>query len=83
MVTRMSSIAGLSGYVLETLRTGANFALYRGRQRDNPTPVLAVALASDQPSRQSLPMWGCGPTDEGARLRTLRSGFNSPHPYKT
>ena len=26
------------------------------------------------------PMWGCGPTDEGARLRTLRSGFNSLHP---
>jgi hypothetical protein len=27
-----------------------------------------------------LPMWGCGPTDEGARLRTLRSEFNSLHP---
>src|ERR1700693_1789962 len=26
-----------------------------------------------------LPMWGCGPTDEGARLRTLRSEFNSLH----
>ena len=26
------------------------------------------------------PMWGCGPTDEGARLRTLRSEFNSLHP---
>src|SRR6266478_2929267 len=25
-------------------------------------------------------MWGCGPTDEGARLRTLRSEFNSLHP---
>ena len=30
-----------------------------------------------------LPMWGCGPTDEGARLRTLRSEFNSLHPYQT
>jgi hypothetical protein len=29
-----------------------------------------------------LPMWGCGPTDEGARLRTLRSEFNSLHPYQ-
>src|SRR6266481_8941736 len=27
-----------------------------------------------------LPVWGCGPTDEGARLRTLRSEFNSLHP---
>src|SRR5437016_1680186 len=27
-----------------------------------------------------LPMWGCRPTDEGARLRTLRSEFNSLHP---
>ena len=27
-----------------------------------------------------LPMWECGPTDEGARLRTLRSEFNSLHP---
>src|SRR5258707_10675157 len=27
-----------------------------------------------------LPMWGCGPTDKGARLRTLRSEFNSLHP---
>ncbi len=26
------------------------------------------------------PMWGCGPTDEGTRLRTLRSEFNSLHP---
>ena len=24
-----------------------------------------------------LPMWGCGPTDEGTRLRTLRSEFKS------
>src|SRR5213082_531624 len=28
----------------------------------------------------TLPMWGCGPTDEGTRLRTLRSEFNSLHP---
>src|SRR5581483_7810704 len=25
---------------------------------------------------------GCGPTDEGARLRTVRSEFNSLHPYQ-
>src|SRR3984957_6134352 len=29
------------------------------------------------------PMWGCGPTDEGARLRTLRSEFNSLHPHQS
>src|SRR6476661_4567199 len=28
----------------------------------------------------SPPVWGCGPTDEGARLRTLRSEFNSLYP---
>src|SRR6202047_1201557 len=50
----MSSIAGPSGYVLETLRTGADFTLYRGRQRGNRSPVLAVALAGEQPSPQSL-----------------------------
>ncbi len=50
----MSSIAGPSGYVLETLREGADFTLYRGRQQGNASSVLAVALAADQPSRQSL-----------------------------
>jgi serine/threonine protein kinase len=50
----MSSIAGPSGYVLETLREGAEFTLYRGRQHGNPSPVLAIALAAEQPSPQSL-----------------------------
>jgi hypothetical protein len=27
-------------------------------------------------------LWGCGPTDKGARLRTLRSEFNSLHPLQ-
>src|ERR1700682_3699044 len=44
-----------SGYVLETLREGAEFTLYRGRQHGNPLPLLAVAPAAEQPSRQSLP----------------------------
>jgi predicted ATPase/signal transduction histidine kinase len=43
-----------SGYVLETLREGAESTLYRGRQHGNPLPLLAVALAADQPSAQSL-----------------------------
>ena len=44
----------LSGYVLEPLREGPDFTLYRGRQRGNPSPVLAVALAAERPSPQSL-----------------------------
>jgi PAS domain S-box-containing protein len=43
-----------SGYVLELLREGGDFTLYRGRQNGNPSPVLAVALAAEQPSPQAL-----------------------------
>jgi PAS domain S-box-containing protein len=43
-----------SGYVLEPFREGPDFTLYRGRQYGNPSPVLAVALAAEQPSPQSL-----------------------------
>ena len=50
----MPSSTELSGYVLESLREGAYFTLYRGRQHGNPVPVLAVALAAEQPSPQSL-----------------------------
>ena len=41
-------------YVLEPLREGADFTLYRGRQRGNPSPVLVVALTAEQPSPQDL-----------------------------
>jgi serine/threonine protein kinase len=50
----MSTISGPSGYVLETLREGADFTIYRGRQQSNSLPVLAVALAAEQSSPQSL-----------------------------
>ena len=53
MTPRMPSITEPSGYVLESLREGADFTLYRGRQRDNAAPVLAVALAEKQPSPQT------------------------------
>jgi len=43
-----------SGYVLEPLREGAGFTLYRGRQHGNPSPVLAIALSAEQPSPQTL-----------------------------
>src|SRR5260370_31728563 len=41
-------------YVLEPLREGADFNLYRGRQHGNPSSVLAIALSAEQPSPQSL-----------------------------
>jgi serine/threonine protein kinase len=43
-----------SGYVLEPLRESADFTLYRGWQHGDPSPVLAVALAAEHPSPQSL-----------------------------
>jgi PAS domain S-box-containing protein len=41
-----------SGYILETLRDGGEFILYRGRQHGNA--VLVVALASEHASPSSL-----------------------------
>ena len=43
-----------SGYALEPIREGAEFTLYRGRRHGNPSPVLALALAAEQPSPQGL-----------------------------
>src|SRR5260370_23898800 len=50
----MSSISGPSGYMLEPLREGADFTLYRGRQHGNLSSVLAIALSAEQPSPQTL-----------------------------
>src|SRR5258708_11084148 len=50
----MSSISGPCGYMLEPLREGTDFTLYRGRQHGNASPVLAVALTAEQPSLQTL-----------------------------
>jgi len=52
--TSMPSVTEPSGYVLEPLREGADFTLYRGRQRGDPSPVLVVALTAEQPSPQDL-----------------------------
>jgi predicted ATPase len=43
-----------SEYVLEPIREGADFTLYRGRKHGNPSPVLALAPISEQPSPQVL-----------------------------
>jgi hypothetical protein len=40
--------------VLETLRKGGEFILYRGRQRGNPFPVLVLAPIAEQPTPASL-----------------------------
>ena len=54
MATRDSPIPGPSGYVLVPLRESADFTLCRGRKHDDPSPVLAVALSTEQPSPQSI-----------------------------
>jgi serine/threonine protein kinase len=43
-----------SEFVLEAIREGAEFSLYRGRLRGNPSPVLVVAPSAEQPAPQSL-----------------------------
>ena len=54
MATKISSISGPPGYMLEPLRKGVDFTLYRGRMRGSQTPVLAVALSAEQESPQGL-----------------------------
>src|ERR1700755_319062 len=50
----MRSMTELSAYVLEPIREGPDFTLYRGRQHGNPSRVLAVAFAAEHPSPQGL-----------------------------
>src|SRR5580698_5181072 len=50
----MLSMAAPSEYVLEPIRDRAEFTLYRAREHGNPSPVLVVAPAAQQPSIQSL-----------------------------
>jgi PAS domain S-box-containing protein len=47
-------MAASSEYMLERIRDGAEFTLYRARQRGNPSPLLVVAAAAEQPLPQSL-----------------------------
>src|ERR1700678_3163708 len=50
----MPSMTELSAYVLEPIREGPDFILYRGRQQGSPSRVLAAALAAEHPSPQGL-----------------------------
>src|ERR1700722_4758197 len=43
-----------SEYLLEPIRNRAEFTLYRGRQRGNAMPLLAVAPSTEPPPPQSL-----------------------------
>src|SRR5712671_3141140 len=54
VATRMPSMTEPSGYVLEPIREGVDFTLFRGQQDDNSSPVLVVALTAEQPSPQGL-----------------------------
>jgi predicted ATPase/signal transduction histidine kinase len=54
MTTRVFSTAEDSAYLLDSLREGTDFSLYRGRERGNPMPILVVAVAQEQASHQSL-----------------------------
>src|SRR5579859_3252914 len=54
MATRMPSMPEVSECVLEPIREGPDFTLYRGRQHGSPSPVLAVAFAAEHPSPQGL-----------------------------
>jgi PAS domain S-box-containing protein len=47
-------MAAASEYVLEPIRDGAEFALYRARQRGSEIPFLVVAPAAEPPLLQSL-----------------------------
>jgi len=44
---------------LEPLREGPDITLYRGWQPGNPSPVLAAALAAQQPSSQGFRQLEC------------------------
>src|SRR5216683_171259 len=50
----MASISGPSGFLLEPLREGADFTLYRGRQHGNPSTVLAIAPSAEHLAPHSL-----------------------------
>src|SRR5207245_10034148 len=43
-----------SEYILQPLREGAEFALYRGKERGKQTPILVLAAGAEHPSLQAL-----------------------------
>jgi hypothetical protein len=47
-------MAAASEYLLEPIRDGAEFMLYRARKRGNPMPLLVVASTAEPPLPQTL-----------------------------
>jgi len=52
--TRIPSQTEPPEFLLEAIREGAEFTLYRARQQGNPSPVLVVAATAGQPLPHSL-----------------------------
>jgi PAS domain S-box-containing protein len=52
--TKGFSVPEETQYRLEPLREGAEFTLWRGAERADPTPILALSVAGSPPSAQSL-----------------------------
>jgi hypothetical protein len=52
--TRIPSQTEPPEFLLEAIREGAEFTLYRARQQGNPSPVLVVGATAGQPLPQSL-----------------------------
>jgi PAS domain S-box-containing protein len=49
MTPRVFATIEDSEYVLESLRVGVDFTLYRGTERGNPMPILATVAATEHP----------------------------------
>ena len=54
MATSIPSKTEPPEFLLEAIREGAEFTLYRARQHGNPSPILVVAATAEQPLPQSL-----------------------------
>ncbi len=54
MATRISSKTEPPEFLLDTIREGAEFTLYRARKHGTPSPILVVAPTAEQPLPQSL-----------------------------
>jgi signal transduction histidine kinase len=70
-----ASMTELSGYVLvETLREGGEFTLYRGWQHGNPLPVLVLTPVAEQPTPASLKqLEAMNPVTDRPREMLIRS----------
>jgi serine/threonine protein kinase len=54
MTAKVLLMAEDSKYILEPLREEADFTLYRGRERGNQMPILAMAATAEEPTPQCL-----------------------------